>query len=114
MAQSRRSFVEKVDFITSFGHGDGGNHRERLGIRSQGPTLIVTDLCMMRPDPQTKELTVFSIHPGVTREQVKENTGWEVRFEDKVAETSPPTEHELAVLRDLQARTASAHAAGTH
>lgn len=110
MSQSRRSFVERVDFITSFGFGDGGDHRQRLGIRTQGPTLIVTDLCMMRPDPVTKELTVFSIHPGVTRERIEENTGWAVRFEDEVAETASPTEHELALLRDLKARTALAHA----
>src|ERR687884_1706587 len=80
MAQSRRSFVEKVDFITSFGHGDGGDHRQRLGIRTQGPTLVVTDLCLMRPDPETKELTVVSLHPGVTRDQVQANTGWQLRF----------------------------------
>src|SRR4051812_47650838 len=65
MAQTRRSFVERVDFITSFGHGDGGDHRQRLGIRTQGPTLVVTDLCLMRPDRETKELLVVSIHAGV-------------------------------------------------
>lgn len=110
MAQSRRTFVERVDFITSFGYGEGGDHRHRLGIRTLGPTLIVTDLCMMRPDPVTKELTVFSMHPGVTRERIIENTGWQVRFEDEVAETPTPTERELAVLRDLKDRTARAHA----
>src|SRR6185436_9255568 len=53
MAQSRRTFVDRVDFITSFGFGDGGDHRQRLGIPTQGPTLIITDLCLMRPDPVT-------------------------------------------------------------
>jgi glutaconate CoA-transferase subunit B len=109
MAQSRRSFVEKVDFITSFGHGDGGDHRQRLGLRTAGPTLAITDLCIMKPDPETKELTVVSLHPGVTREQVQANTGWAPRFADSVAETPAPSEQELAVLRDLQARTARAH-----
>src|SRR3712207_667072 len=56
MSQNRRSFVERVDFITSFGFGEGGDHRERLGITTAGPTLVVTELCIMRPDPQTKEL----------------------------------------------------------
>ena len=116
MAQTRRSFVEKVDFITSFGHGDGGDHRQRLGMRTLGPTLAITDLCIMRPDPETKELTVVSLHPGVRREQVQANTGWPIRFVDSLAETPPPTDQELAVLRDLQARTARAHAgvAGGH
>ncbi|HEU5010962.1 MAG TPA: CoA-transferase subunit beta [Roseiflexaceae bacterium] len=109
MAQSRRSFVERVDFITSFGYGEGGDHRQRIGIRTNGPTLIVTDLCVMRPDPKTRELTVTSIHLGVTREQIQENTGWAIRFAADVAETPPPTAAELTVLRDLQARTARAH-----
>jgi glutaconate CoA-transferase subunit B len=109
MAQSRRSFVERVDFITSFGYGEGGDHRQRLGIRTKGPTLVITDLCVMRPDPKTKELTVTSIHPGVTRAQIQENTGWKIRFAADVAATPPPTADELAVLRDLQARTARAH-----
>jgi glutaconate CoA-transferase subunit B len=111
MAQTRRSFVEKVDFITSFGHGAGGDHRQRLGIRTLGPTLVITDCCIMRPDAETKELTVVSLHPGVTREQVEANTGWALRFAARVAETPPPSERELAVLRDIQARTARAHAA---
>jgi glutaconate CoA-transferase, subunit B len=116
MAQTRRSFVEKVDFITSFGHGEGGDHRQRLGLRTFGPTLVITDLCIMQPEPETKELTVVSLHAGVTREQVRSNTGWALRFADSVVETLPPGERELAVLRDLQARTARAHAgeAGTH
>ena len=112
MAQSRRSFVEKVDFITSFGFGEGGDHRERLGLRTQGPTLVITDLCVMKPDPVTKELTVVALHPGVSREQVQANTGWAVRFAVDLAETEAPTERELAVLRDLQARTARAHGTG--
>jgi glutaconate CoA-transferase subunit B len=113
MAQSRRSFVEKVDFITSFGYGEGGDHRERLGLRTLGPTLVITDLCIMRPDPQTKELTVTALHPGVTREQVQANTGWQVRFAETLETTPPPTDEELSVLRDLQARTARAHAQST-
>jgi glutaconate CoA-transferase subunit B len=110
MAQSRRSFVEKVDFITTFGYGDGGDHRQRLGIRTRGPTLVVTDLCLMRPDPETKELIVVAAHAGVAREQIGASTGWPVRFAATVERTPPPTQAELAVLRDLQARTARAHA----
>jgi len=113
MRQGRRSFVPKVDFITSFGHGEGGDHRQRLGMRTAGPTLVATDLCLMRPDPETRELTVVSIHPGVGREQITEATGWPVRFAEKVEQTHPPTPAELDVLRDLQARTARAHGTAT-
>jgi glutaconate CoA-transferase subunit B len=60
---------------------------------------------MFEPDPVTKEMIVVSIHPGVTREQIQENTGWPVKFAAKVPETPPPTAKELEVLRDLHART---------
>ena len=114
MAQTKRSFVERVDFITSFGFGDGGDHRQRLGIKTAGPTLVITDLCVMRPDPTTKELVVTALHPGVTREQVAENTGWPVRFADPLEETASPTAEELSTLRDLQRRTTEAHARGSN
>ncbi|WP_367717969.1 CoA-transferase subunit beta [Nitratireductor sp. GISD-1A_MAKvit] len=109
LAQSKRGMVEKIDFYTSFGHGDGGDHRESLGIRTKGPTLLITDLAIWKPDPVTKEFTVVSLHPGVTRDQVQETCGWSVTFADGVEETPPPTELELATLRDLKARTEAAH-----
>jgi glutaconate CoA-transferase subunit B len=109
MGQTKRSFVERVDFVTSFGFGEGGDHRQRLGIKTAGPTLVITDLCVMQPDPVTKELVVSALHPGVTREQVTENTGWPVRFADPLGETPSPTADELSTLRDLQRRTAEAH-----
>jgi glutaconate CoA-transferase subunit B len=109
MAQGKRSFVDKLDFITSLGFGEGGDHRERLGVKTKGPTKLVTDLCVFEPDPATKEMTVVTIHPGVTREQIQENTGWQVRYADKVGETPAPTAKELEELRALQARTKKAH-----
>jgi len=109
MAQGKRSFVEKLDFITSLGHGEGGDHRARLGVTTKGPTKLVTDLCVFEPDAHSKEMVVSSVHPGVTREQIQSNTGWQVRFADKVTETPPPTTQELAVLRELHARTKLAH-----
>lgn len=107
MAQGKRSFVDKLDFVTSLGHGEGGDHRGRLGVKTKGPTRLVTDLCIFEPDPNSKEMTVVSIHPGITREKIQENTGWPVRYANNVAETPAPTAKELAVLRELNARTAS-------
>jgi glutaconate CoA-transferase subunit B len=109
MAQSKKSFVPKLDFVTSLGHGEGGDHRARLGVTTKGPTRIVTDLCVMEPDPVTKELTVSALHPGVSREQVTAATGWPVRFAAEVGETPAPSAAELKVLRDLQAATKAAH-----
>lgn len=111
LKQGKRSMVERIDFYTSFGHGDGGDHRQRLGITTAGPTLLVTDLAIWKPDPDTKEFTVMSLHPGVTREQVQETCGWSVTFADDVAETQAPTNTELTILRDLYERTARAHGA---
>ncbi len=111
MAQSKRSFAAKLDFITSMGHGEGGDHRARLGLKTKGPTKLVTDLCIFEPDPQTREMTVTSIHPGVTRDQINDNTGWPVRYAANIAETKAPTAEELVVLRELHARTARAHGA---
>lgn len=109
MKQSNRGFVETIDFFTSFGHGEGGDHRQRLGIKTSGPTLLVTDMAIWRPDPETKEFTVVSLHPGVTRDQMSKTVGWKIRYADNVQETPAPNDVELQTLRDLKARTANAH-----
>jgi len=111
MVQGKRSFVDKLDFITSLGHGEGRDHRARLGVTTKGPTRVITDLCLMEPDPASKELTVAAMHPGVTREQIADSTGWRVKFSGQIADTPPPTPEELSVLRDLHARTQAANAA---
>ena len=111
MRQGLRSFVPKLDFLTSLGYGRSGREREALGIKTKGPTFLVTDLCIMRPDPRTREFVVVSLHPGVSRERVSENTGWAVRFAESLEETASPTTAELEVLRELNERTAAAHGA---
>jgi glutaconate CoA-transferase subunit B len=109
MSQTKRSFVEKLDFVTSLGHGEGGDHRARLGVSTKGPTRLITDLCVFEPDPVTREMTVTSIHPGVARGQIEGNTGWKVKYAEEVGMTSAPSAEELAVLRALHARTKRAH-----
>jgi len=110
MKQSRRGFVDKIDFVTSLGHGRGGDDRARHGITTKGPTLLVTDLAVWRPDPDSKEFTVVSLHPGVDRAQVQDTCGWPARFAAEVAETPAPTAQELTALRELHARSDAAHA----
>ena len=109
MPMSPRAYVQKLDFITSLGHGSGPGSRAALGLTTRGPTRVVTDLCIMEPDPESCELTVASLHPGVTREAVQAQCGWPLRFAVGAGETPPPTAEELGVLRDLHARTAVAH-----
>jgi glutaconate CoA-transferase subunit B len=102
--QSPRSFVAQLDFLTTLGHGTGDESRQQAGITTKGPTNVISDLCHLRPDPVTRQLTVVSLHPGVTREQATDATGWPLQFADRVSGTPKPTEQELGVLRQLQAR----------
>jgi glutaconate CoA-transferase, subunit B len=109
MKQTKRGFVDKIDFFTSLGHGEGGDHRARLGVKTKGPTKLITDLCVFEPDPASKEMSVVSIHPGVTREAIDANTGWKVRYANSVVETPAPTAAELEALRAIHERTRVAH-----
>jgi glutaconate CoA-transferase, subunit B len=109
MPMSRRTFVDTLPFITSLGHGSGPGSREALGLKTRGPTRVITDLCVLVPDPATCELVVTSLHPGVTQEAAREACGWNLRFSDKLESTAAPSALELQVLRDLQARSAAAH-----
>lgn len=102
MRQSTRSFVERVDFITSFGYGTGPGERERLGMRGLGPTRVITDLGVLEPDPRTCELVLTALHPGVSVEQARENTGWDLAVAADLATTEVPTDDELEILRALQ------------
>ena len=101
--QSPRAFVEQVDFITSVGHGSGPGDREKLGLRGKGPTRVITDLGVLEPDPETRELVLTQIHPGVSTEQAREATGWDLKVADELRTTEPPTDEELTALRELVA-----------
>lgn len=110
LRQSPKAFIEKLDFITSVGHLDGGDARARLGLRGRGPTKVITDLGVMTPDSATRELTLTQIHPGVTVEQVLAQTGWPLKVAPRLATTPVPTAAELDTLRALHRRTNLAHA----
>src|SRR3954468_10346253 len=101
--QSPRAFVERVDFVPPVGHGRGPGDRERLGLRGKGPTQVITDLGILEPDPETRELVLTHVHQGVTAAQAQEATGWDLRIADDLQTTGPPTEEELTALRELVA-----------
>jgi glutaconate CoA-transferase subunit B len=101
--QSKRAFVETVDFITSVGHGDGPGSRERLGLRGKGPTKVITDLGILEPDPESCELVLTHVHPDVSADQAREATGWDLQVADDLVTTEPPTDEELEQLRELVA-----------
>jgi len=100
MQQSARSFVENVDFVTSAGFLDGGDARERAGLPGKGPAAVITDLCILEPDP------------AVERAAIDAATGWPVRYVSRLRTTDPPSNRELATLRELLRRTAAAHGTG--
>jgi glutaconate CoA-transferase subunit B len=109
MRHNPRAFVNKLDFVTTLGHGVSGRERRGLGIATAGPCLLVTDLCILEPEPETNEFVVTALHPGVECDQVRRSTGWPLRFAPEVRGTDAPSVDELGVLRDLNARTARAH-----
>lgn len=101
MKHEKRRLVPKVDFITSPGFIDGGDSRARSGLISGGMWRVVTDLAVMGFDETTREMRVLALHPGVTPEQVKDNTGFDIQIDARVERTAPPHENELAVVRHL-------------
>lgn len=101
MRHSRRAFVERVDFVTSVGHGSGPGDRERLGLRGAGPVRVITDLGVLEPDPATRELVLTAVHPGVEVDTVREATGWDLKVAEEPAVTPEPSDAELSVVRSL-------------
>jgi glutaconate CoA-transferase subunit B len=106
LMHSKRALVDKLSFVTSSGYLD---QSATPHARGRGRTTLVTDLCVMRSDPETNELVLIALHPQITVEQVRVETGWDLRISDNLTITEPPTKHELHVLRDLQERTLRAH-----
>ena len=107
--QSPRTFVNKLDFMTTYGHGAGGRDRLSAGFTTNGPACLFTDMATWKPDPETREFTVVSLHEGVRREHMAKSVGWNIRYADRVEVTPAPSSEELEVLRDLHRRTRDAH-----
>ena len=108
LRQSGRAFVENLAFVTSVGHAGGGDSRKALGYTGAGPTVVITDLGILEPDPESGELTLVALHAGVSVEEAREATGWDLKVAESLATTEPPDEGELRVLRELKERTARA------
>ena len=108
MAQSKRSFVDKLDFITSLGHGEGGDHRARLGVKTKGPTKLVTDLCVFEPDPddQGDDGGLDPSRRDAREDSGKHRLAGALRRQGR-RDASRRRAQELEALRALQARTAA-------
>jgi glutaconate CoA-transferase, subunit B len=97
--QTRRAFVEHVDFITSVGYGTGPGTRQRLGLTGAGPRKIITDLGVLEPDPRTSEFVLTGLYPGVSAADARERTGWDLAIAPDLVTLPPPTATELTALR---------------
>jgi glutaconate CoA-transferase subunit B len=100
MRQAPRSFVDRLDFRTSPGHSGDPTHDRDRGWSGSGPTCVVTDLAVHGFDPETGEMTVLSLHPGVTLDDVRGSTGWEPKVASDLGTTEPPSADELRLIRD--------------
>ena len=101
MAHEKRRFLPRVDYITSPGYGEGTGWRQQVGLPRGGPSTVITTLGILRFDPDTREMVLSSIHPGVKVENVLANTGWPLRVDGKLDQTPVPTRQELAMLRQF-------------
>lgn len=98
---SIRRFTNKLDFITSPGYLSGPSAREAAGLpKNTGPYKIITNLAVMGFDDETKRMKLESIHPGLTLEDIKNNTGFELLIKEEPKQTPPPTKEELRILRE--------------
>jgi glutaconate CoA-transferase subunit B len=102
LRHGRDKLVETLDFVTSVGYGAGPGDRARLGLRGGGPSRVITDLGLLAPDPATCELVLTHVHPGVTVEQVRTATGWDLRLAEGLETTPPPTAEELEAVRAVE------------
>jgi len=109
LKQDKRTFVERLDFLTTPGYLTGGDSRALSGAKGAGPVRVITDLGVLEPHPETKELTLTQLHPGVDVERVRAATGWRLAIAEHLRQTPAPSPEMLHVLRDLKARTAAAH-----
>ena len=94
----KRRMVGKIDFVTSPGFLNGAEARGQNGL-SGGPSAVITTMGVLRFDAETKEMYLASYHPGVSVDQIKQNTGWDLKISPKVGETEPPTVEEVNILR---------------
>ncbi|MEA3375929.1 MAG: CoA-transferase [Anaerolineae bacterium] len=101
MGQDKRRFVEQVDFITTPGYLDGPGARERAGLPAgSGPHRVITQLGVYGFDEETKKMKLVALHPGVSVEDVRENSSFHIEIPGEVDVTEPPTEEELRLLRE--------------
>ena len=99
MQHEKRRFVEKLDYLTSVGWYKGGDSRKKIGLQRGGAFAVVTNLCVMKFDEETKEMYLAEYYPGITIDRIIENTGFTIDI-SRAVEALPPSAEELRILRE--------------
>jgi glutaconate CoA-transferase, subunit B len=97
----RRAFPEQVDFITSPGQCSKGRRRRELGMPGAGPTRVITDKAILEAEPETGELVLAAVYPGVEAADVEQRVGWPLRSHSSLQRVEPPSDRELELLRNV-------------
>jgi len=100
LRQNQKSFPKKIDFLTSAGFIDELNRRKKYDMPGRGPALVITDLGVYGFSKKNHEMVLIEIHPGVSVQKIKENTGWDIKISRKLVPTVPPSEEELRIIRE--------------
>jgi acyl CoA:acetate/3-ketoacid CoA transferase beta subunit len=102
MRQDKRRFLEKIDFLTTPGYLNGFDSREKIGLPvGSGPYRVISQLGVYGFDDKSKRMQLLSIHPGITIDQIKENSGFEIIIPKKILVTTPPLQKELTILKTI-------------
>ena len=96
----RRTFVKELDFLTSPGHLEGANGRQRMNYPGKGPSLVITDRALFNFANEEREMTLLELAPGESVERVQEEVGWPLRVSSEVSEMEPPSAGELSIIRE--------------
>ncbi len=96
----RRTFVEDLDFLTSPGHLDGGERRQKMNYPGKGPSLVITDRALFNFDNEEREMMLAELAPGESVESIQEEVGWPLRVSPEVSRMEPPSAGELSIIRE--------------
>ena len=99
MKQEKRKFKKKLDYLTSPGYLDGPDGRKKAGLPQGGPSSVITDMGMMKFDPDSKKMFLKGVYPGITPDEILKNMEFEIDI-TRSEEIIPPSENELSLLRE--------------
>jgi glutaconate CoA-transferase subunit B len=101
MSHDKRKFLKKLDYMTSPGHLEGPGSREKWSMVGNGPEVVITDMCQMNFDPETKKIQLMSVHPGYAVQDILDNVMFDLKVPDTVPTTPEPTQEQIDIMHKL-------------